>query len=70
MIAKAEARAIAAAHMREHEERPEGFTPVIVDSETMETEFGWIFFYQSEEFLLTGSISDALAGNAPNRSGS
>jgi immunity protein 35 of polymorphic toxin system len=66
MITKAEARAIAAARTREHEERPEGFTPVIVDAETIETEFGWVFFYESEEFLITASFSDRLAGNAPS----
>src|SRR4030095_8140087 len=65
MITKAEARVIAAARIREHEESPDGVTRVIVDADTIETEFGWIFFYQSEEFLLTDSVSDMLVGNAP-----
>jgi hypothetical protein len=27
--------------------------------------FGWIFFYQSQDYLKTGSLSSLLAGNAP-----
>jgi len=29
--------------------------------------YGWIFFYQSKEFLDDGTPSAQLAGNAPNR---
>ena len=38
---------------------------VIVDESTIEKEWGWIFFYNSERYLTTGEISHALAGNAP-----
>ena len=65
LITKAEARAIAAARIGEHQETPDGVTPVIVDAETIEREFGWVFFYQSQEYLLTNSVSDMLLGNAP-----
>jgi hypothetical protein len=65
MITKAEARRIAAAHIGEHEETPDGVTPVIVDTATVETDFCWFFFYESEEYLLTGSFSNRLAGNGP-----
>ena len=27
--------------------------------------FGWVFFYQTKEYIATGSISSMLAGNAP-----
>jgi 4a-hydroxytetrahydrobiopterin dehydratase len=37
----------------------------ILDSQTTEYEFGWVFFYQSTLFLKTQEIGSALAGNAP-----
>ena len=37
----------------------------IMDSETIEKEYGWVFFYQSKEYLETGNSGDALLGNAP-----
>jgi hypothetical protein len=38
---------------------------VIVDKETIERPFGWVFFYQSKKFLETGIFSYRLAGNGP-----
>ena len=38
---------------------------VIIDDETIEKEYGWVFFYQTKEYLKTGNIVDALVGNAP-----
>jgi hypothetical protein len=60
-----DARAIAAAYLKEDLRRPEGFTPIIVDSATKETEFGWVFFYDSDEHLRSSDVLLALAGNAP-----
>ena len=37
----------------------------VIDSATLERPFGWVFFYQSKEYLLTGNYSAQLAGNAP-----
>lgn len=37
----------------------------IDDSHTLELETHWVFFYNTQRFIETGSISDALAGNAP-----
>ena len=37
----------------------------IIDDETIEKEYGWVFFYQAREYLKTGDILDALVGNAP-----
>jgi len=54
-----------AAHIREGVKRPQGFTPVIVDTETHELSWGWVFFYNSKEYLETRDIVQALAGNAP-----
>jgi hypothetical protein len=39
--------------------------PVILDEETIERDFGWVFFYDSSEHIETGDFGDALAGNAP-----
>ena len=38
---------------------------VLLHEETIERDFGWVFFYQSKRFLETGNISDILAGNPP-----
>ena len=32
---------------------------------TQEESFGWVFFYQSKEYMETGALSSMLAGNAP-----
>ena len=37
----------------------------ILDDRTLEFHFGWVFFYQSAEFLETGAWTKALGGNAP-----
>ena len=37
----------------------------IVDASVSELREGWIFYYQSAEFLETGDVSKALAGNNP-----
>jgi hypothetical protein len=37
----------------------------IVREATIAKPYGWIFFYQSKEFLDGGAISTALARNAP-----
>ena len=39
--------------------------PVILDEETIEKEFGWVFFYQSSRYLESGNAIDMLFGNAP-----
>jgi hypothetical protein len=39
--------------------------PVILDEETMEEDFGWVFFYESRNFLDTKIFTYVLAGNAP-----
>src|SRR5882757_5970607 len=38
---------------------------VVVEESTIEKPFGWIFFYQSKEFLETGIFMHRLAGNGP-----
>lgn len=38
---------------------------VLLDGRTLEREFGWVFFYQSEQYVRTGAESMRLYGNAP-----
>lgn len=38
---------------------------LLLDNMTLERNFGWVFFYQSEEYVLTGNKSARLFGNAP-----
>jgi len=37
----------------------------VLDDETIERPWGWVFFYDSSKHLETGRLSDRLAGNAP-----
>ena len=37
----------------------------IVDSQTLETQEGWVFFYNTREFITTGDHMCALMSNAP-----
>lgn len=38
---------------------------VILDSETLERGWGWVFFYQDKKYIETGDFRDMLVGNAP-----
>ncbi len=37
----------------------------LLEEETLETDFGWVFFYDSKRFLETREFQHAIAGNAP-----
>lgn len=37
----------------------------LLDDETMVFDYGWVFFYQSEEFIRIKNKSNLLGGNAP-----
>ena len=41
------------------------YPALLLDHATTEFELGWVFFYQSEEFVRTGQPSAQFAGNAP-----
>ena len=62
MIGPKEAETIAAAYLAQLE--ADG-CPRLKITKVQKEAFGWVFFYQSEEYLLSGKLSDALAGNAP-----
>ena len=38
---------------------------VVLEKETIGRDWGWVFFYQNEEYLKTGDFRFQLAGNAP-----
>jgi hypothetical protein len=59
-----EARQIAAERVREIE-RDAGCKLELLDLSTVQVKQGWVFFYNSAEFIRTGNASDALAGNGP-----
>ena len=42
-----------------------GVDLVLLEESTRECQGGWVFFYDSRQYVETGSISHALAGNAP-----
>ena len=61
MISISEARDLV---FQELKKEPE-FDLVIQDSETIEKEWGWVFFYQSRKFIESGDFRDMVVGNAP-----
>lgn len=38
---------------------------VILKDKTIEEDFGWVFFYESKNYLESGDYADMLMGNAP-----
>ena len=38
---------------------------VILEDATMEREWGWVFFYQSSEYLRTNDFNSQLVGHGP-----
>jgi hypothetical protein len=46
-------------------EQGAGCELVMRDGNTLEREFGWVFFYNSKRYVETGDVIHALAGNAP-----
>ena len=38
---------------------------VLILDETIEKLYGWVLFYTSEKWLITGDMAYAIAGNAP-----
>ena len=58
------ARQIALDYVKAMEARA-GLEFVLLDEQTIEREFGWVFFYQSEDYVLFKRDSARLFGNAP-----
>jgi hypothetical protein len=60
-----QAKALVETHLATLARSTGGDSAVIVDSATIERDFGWVFFYQSRRFLETRDPIWKLAGNAP-----
>ena len=66
MLTREEARQLVYARINAEDPSAEQTAELaIIDSETIEKEYGWVFFYQTKEYLKTGDIVDTLVGNAP-----
>lgn len=61
MLTRDDAKARAQLHL----DQPELDEVVILDDATIEFDLGWVFFYQSREYILTGETGAMLVGNAP-----
>lgn len=62
MITQEKAEAIAMSHLIQMEQT--GSVELKI-AQVREESFGWVFFYQSKDYLEKGSLSSMLAGNAP-----
>jgi hypothetical protein len=65
MITFDEAIEIAQRQLRKIEEENNLSSLMLILNQTKVESFGWVFFYNTEEYLRTGNISACLAGNAP-----
>ena len=65
MITFDEAIEIAQLQLRKIQEDNKLSSLMLILDQTRVESFGWVFFYNTEEFLKTGNISACLAGNAP-----
>lgn len=64
MVDKIAAEALAENAIREIAQRS-GEPLVMLRDQTATVQDGWVFFYQSEEYIRTGDFGAMLAGNAP-----
>lgn len=62
MITQEKAEAIAMSHLAQMGQS--GGVELKITN-VREESFGWVFFYQSRDYLEKGSLSSMLAGNAP-----
>jgi len=62
-MTKSEARQIAQDYVKAMEAGA-GLEFVLLDEQTIEREFGWVFFYDSKQHQATGDFRDVIAGNA------
>ncbi|WP_293267921.1 YrhB domain-containing protein [Neptunomonas sp.] len=45
--------------------KDESLNLMILEDETIEKSWGWVFFYQTKEYVETGDFRFMLGGNAP-----
>lgn len=66
MLSYEDARLIAVQYIAVKEaDATYGIELVLDESHVADVGYGWVFYYNSDQYLRTGNISYALAGNAP-----
>ena len=63
MLSKTEAIELVSEKLRQMSAHSDPF--VLVDEDTIERPFGWVFFYNSKKYRDTGEFKYRLAGNGP-----
>ncbi len=64
MIKLEKAKNIINQYLREKEIKI-GEELILINEETIEKDFGWVFFYNSKKGIETGHFTELLYGNAP-----
>jgi len=64
VISKTEATRIAAEYLHQISTSC-GLDLMLIHDQTLTTEFGWVFVYDSKAFIETSELRHRLAGNAP-----
>lgn len=64
MTTRAEAKALVEGFIA-NDDPSGGDVVIVLDGETIERPWGWVFFYNSRRFVETGDLSSCLTGNAP-----
>jgi hypothetical protein len=63
-MTKSEAEQVAREYLKARESSA-GCELALIDRETIERNFGWVFFYDVKRHIETGDFRHALAGNGP-----
>ena len=62
---KQEAESLVKAELEKMKDKCHSVDCAILEEDTIEKSWGWVFFYQSKAFIKTGDFLELLAGNAP-----
>ena len=66
MLTREAAKQIVESKLNQHDPYwPDKPKIIVIDNETIEKEWGWVFFYDTSEYVKTGDSDDGLVGNAP-----
>ncbi|MFN8305885.1 MAG: YrhB domain-containing protein [Ferruginibacter sp.] len=64
MINLEQAKAIAKSKLEEIQSKT-NYELMLLEDQILSFEFGWVFFYQSADYIATGNQVSMLGGNAP-----
>ena len=62
---KHEAQSLVVAELEKSKDKYDPIDYVILVDETIEKEWGWVFFYQSKAYVESGDFIEMLSGNSP-----